>query len=120
MSELYNEKGVEFPTRTTAHNQVIPVKIADPSKEVLDNYVSLKNERDMSWDQVADGVDSQDPALADYLRQHGAEHEKASEEDGTYVEPLKERAINPLTTPEERDALQGKAKAAPAKAGAKK
>jgi hypothetical protein len=121
MSELYNDKGVEFPTRTTPHNQVIAVKLADPAPDTIQNYVQVKQERGLSWDQVGALVDSQDPALGDYLRAHGSEFEKDAAADSKYVDVLTERAINPLTTQEERDRLQdpGKAAADDAKADAK-
>jgi hypothetical protein len=104
-SDLHNKDGIEYPTHTTSHNQVVAVTVSDPSSEVMDNYVQLKNERDMSWDQVASGVSVQDPALADYLRANGAAHEKAAKDAAPgEVKLLTELAVNPLSTKEERDA----------------
>jgi hypothetical protein len=105
-SDLHNKDGIEYPTHTTSHNQVVAVTVADPSGEVMDNYVQLKNERDVSWDQVASGVSVQDPALADYLRANGAAHEKAAKDAATGDRKLlTELAVNPLSTKEERDAV---------------
>ena len=42
-SDLHNKDGIEYPTHTTSHNQVVAVTVADPSGEVMDNYVQLKN-----------------------------------------------------------------------------
>jgi len=107
-SDLHNKDGIEYPTHTTSHNQVVAVTVADPSGEVMDNYVQLKNERGESWDQVASGVSVQDPALADYLRANGAAHEKAAKDAATGDRKLlTELAVNPLSTKEERDAVAG-------------
>jgi hypothetical protein len=107
VSELYNKDGVEYPTHTTPHNQVVAVTVADPTGDTMDNYVQLKTERELSWDQVASQVSVQDPALADYLRANGAAHEKAQKDAaGRDSKLLTELAFNPLSTKDERDAVK--------------
>lgn len=105
-SDLHNKDGIEYPTHTTSHNQVVAVTVSDPSGEVMDNYVQLKNERGMSWDQVASAVSVQDPALGDYLRKNGAAAEKAAKDAAPGERKLlTELAVNPLSSTEERDAV---------------
>lgn len=104
-SDLLNKDGVEYPTHTTSHNQVVAAKVADPSGEVMDNYVQMKTERELSWDQVASSVSVQDPALAEYLRKNGPAAEKAQKDAaGEERKVLTELATNPLATKEEREA----------------
>jgi hypothetical protein len=40
--------------------------------DVLDNYRQLKEEQDLTWEQVADRVASSDPRLAAYFRSEGS------------------------------------------------
>ena len=104
-SDLYTPTGVEYPTHTTPHNQVVIATIPDPSSDVMDNYLQLKQERLLSTEDVARSVEVQDPALADYLRANldSYESSKAAKPE---VKLLTELAINPLSTPEERDAIK--------------
>lgn len=107
-SKLYNKDGVEFPTHTTPHNQVVVANVPDPSDDTMSNYVQLKNERELSWDQVASQVSVQDPALAEYLRSAGPGFEKsqAAKDAAGSRELLTELAHNPLSTKDERDAAE--------------
>lgn len=73
-------------TTIDSHGDVSEVPWAPPAPEVLDNYATLRAERDWSWDQVADTVASQDEPLAEYLRAHGPEHDSAPAEAAP-VEP---------------------------------
>lgn len=104
-SPLYNSDGIEYPTRTTAHNQVIVVDIPAPSQDTIDNYIQLKNERQVSWDDIAAQVSVQDPALAEYLRKNGSKLESAKKDETSAPKLLTDLARNPLTTPEDRDAI---------------
>jgi hypothetical protein len=102
-SPLYSENGIELPTHTTSHNQVIVAAVPAPSGEIMDNYLALKNERDASWDDIAANVEPQDPVTADYLRKNGPQHESVKADQPGIAPILIERAVNPLTTPDERD-----------------
>lgn len=104
-SDLYTENGIEKPTHTTPHNQVIIAEVPTPSGEVMDNYLQLKNERDCSWEDIAANVEAQDPLTADYLREFGPKHESAKSDEPGIAPVLTDRAVNPLTAPAERDAV---------------
>ena len=104
-SDLYTKTGIEYPTHTTSHNQVVIANVPDPSGEVLDNYLQLKNERLLSTEDVAKSVEVQDPALADYLRANLDKHE-AAKADKPDVKLLTELAVNPLSTKDEREAVK--------------
>ena len=117
-SQIVSKDGVEYPTRTTAHNQVVAVKVADPSDDTMQNYLQLKRERECSWDDVASNVAVQNPALADHLRSAGPGYEeaqKAAEADAP--ELLTELAVNPLISADEREAALKSGGAVPTPTG---
>lgn len=50
--------------------------LPEPDRWVVDNYRQLREERGISWADLAKDIESHDPRLAEYFKKHGADLDK--------------------------------------------